>query len=103
MQNKLEMKLIYKQNNISISNGMSIAVKSHCAHCETIARLCPANQYSKFKSLMQQSQCCLVLRKLAFSSTCSYDFGVQQKAYHKSKTLFRHYACDAGHAIRSSA
>jgi len=30
------------------------------------------------------------LRKHAFSSTCSYDFGVHQKAYHKSKTLFRH-------------
>jgi len=31
MQNKFRTKFICKQNNISISNGMSIAVKSHCA------------------------------------------------------------------------
>ena len=31
MQNKFRTKFIYKQNNISICYGMSIAVKSHCA------------------------------------------------------------------------
>jgi len=31
MQNKFRTKFIYKQNNISISNGMAIAVKLHCA------------------------------------------------------------------------
>jgi len=31
MQNKFRIRFIYKQNNISFSNAMSIAVKSHCA------------------------------------------------------------------------
>ena len=32
MQNKFGTKFIYKQNNISISNDMSVAVKSLCTN-----------------------------------------------------------------------
>jgi len=80
MQNKFRTKFIYKQKNINISNSMSIAV-----NCALMPLLHGNAQQTNIQNLKPDAASTVLfsLRKHAFLSTCSYDFGVQQKAYHK--------------------